>query len=84
MIALEFFKSSIQLHTSLHFLPIEVVCYLTFLSRGLYRGNSLVLKFNLMYHNSAPVAGILNFNLEKGVFSLVKKTSVFPNHFFYL
>ena len=40
-IVLEFSKWTIQLHTSLHFLPTEVVRLLTFMLRGLYTGKIL-------------------------------------------
>ena len=41
-------------------------------------------KFNLTYHNGTPVADILNFDLQKGMFCLGKKILYFPIIFLFM
>ena len=54
---LEFFRWTIQLHTSLYFLPIELL--FNFYVKKTVRRQDFGAKFNLTYHNGAPVADIL-------------------------
>ena len=57
-IVLEFPEWFIQLHTSLHFLPIELVIQLIYVKRTVHRPY-FVAKFRHTYNNGASVADIL-------------------------
>ena len=56
-IVLEVFRWTIQLHTSLHFLPIEVV--VNFYVKRTVRKQDFGAKFNLTCYNGAPVVDML-------------------------
>ena len=56
-IVLEFFRWTIQLHTILHFSRLKLL-FNFYVKRTVHR-QDFDAKFNLTYHNGAPVADIL-------------------------